>query len=343
MNARLWRMLRWLLFHLEAETAHRLVLRWLKISRPWRDAQLRIISRSRLAVEASDAFPIVFGMPFASRVGLAAGFDKDGEILGDLPALGFGFAEIGTVTPRPQPGNPKPRLFRDAERQAIFNLMGFNNAGAPAVARRIARERVRLPRLFRVGINLGKNRDTLLEEAASDYVQAAAAFEGLVDYLVINVSSPNTPGLRSLQSVEQLKPIIGGVGDLIAKWSRCPPLLVKLAPETSGSELAELLVGIERLGIDGWVLTNTLAGTLRDRDREYSGGWSGAPLTGHARSRLREARQVTGLPIISVGGIMSVDEARVRRGLGADLVQIYTGWIYRGPSFATEIARAIAD
>lgn len=335
MSGWLWRIVKWFLFRLDAETAHRLGLRLAPVT-----ARLSVIGR-RPAV-ATAALPLVFGIPFASRVGLAAGFDKDCEILSALPVFGFGFGEIGTVTPLPQPGNERPRLFREPAMQTIFNRMGFNGKGAPAVAERLSKERARLPRHFRVGVNLGKNKETPLEQAAADYRKAAEPFAGLADYLVVNVSSPNTPGLRSLQTVEQLKPIIGSVRNLIGTWSHRPPLLVKLAPEIAGQELRELLPGIEALGVDGWVLTNTMGGTHIHRGTTYTGGWSGSLLAKVARERLREARQLTRLPIISVGGIMSVEEAQERRRLGADLVQIYTGWVYLGPFFPLAISRALA-
>lgn len=339
MNA-LWRFIRWFLFKLDAENAHRIMVGLLhsvlpRIGR----APLRVLIGSNPAPTRA---PEAFGMHFASRVGLAAGFDKDAEILGALPALGFGFAEIGTVTPLPQPGNERPRLFRDPAHQAVFNRMGFNGSGAAAVSARLARIRPGLPADFRVGVNIGKNKDTALENAASDYAKAAAPFAGLADYLVINVSSPNTPGLRSLQTVEALKPIVEGVQSVIADWPRKTPLLLKLAPELKGEALSEVMTNVERWGIDGWVLTNTLAGTHRGPTGELPGGWSGAPLTEISRQSLREALETTRLPIISVGGIMSVEEAEERVRMGAALVQLYSGWIYRGPAFPVEVSRRLA-
>lgn len=275
-------------------------------------------------------------MRFASRVGLAAGFDKDAEIVPALPSLGFGFAEIGTVTPRPQSGNDRPRLFRDLERQCVFNRMGFNGLGAAVVAKRLESVRDRLPSAFRVGVNVGKNKDTPLEEAARDYAAAAAAFKSLADYIVINVSSPNTAGLRSLQAIESLHPIVDAVKEAI-RGAKSPPLLLKLAPEVESEELARIFAAADRWGVDGWVLTNTLAGNREG----LSGGWSGKVLTELSRTRLEQARAVTRLPIISVGGIMDADEAERRVRLGANLVQIYSGWIFGGPSFPVEISNRI--
>jgi dihydroorotate dehydrogenase len=339
-----WKFAKDFLFRFDAETAHRLVIFILRFlirgGAPFKQMPLRWISGSSSPAPVEPMIE-VFGVPFASRLGLAAGFDKNAEILAGLPALGFGFAEIGTVTPRPQPGNDRPRLFRDPAREALFNRMGFNGLGAAIISERIARTKKVLPASFRIGINLGKNKDTPLEKAWEDYVKTAQMFEGLADYLVINVSSPNTPGLRSLQTAEALQPIVVGVVDQILKWKKRPPLLLKIAPELFGSELTHLIQSVEPWGIDGWVLTNTLGGTLKVGSLELNGGWSGKPLAENARNSLIEARQATLKPIISVGGIGSPDEARARIAEGASLIQIYTGWIFQGPSFPAQISRRI--
>lgn len=338
MRALLWSVMRWFLFRIDAETAHLTTLALIRLGIRLGGWPLRIASGGGSVVRPEE----VLGLSFRSPVGLAAGFDKNAEILAGLPALGFGFAEIGTVTPRPQPGNSRPRLFRDLERRGVFNRMGFNSLGATIVAERLAEARSKLPPDFRVGVNVGKNKDTALENAGVDYVRAITPFRGLCDYAVINVSSPNTPGLRSLQAVEPLRPIVEGVAQVLAGWPKRPPLLLKLAPEVLGSGLTELLTGLERWGIDGWVLTNTLAGTYpfdaREVPDDRKGGWSGEPLREAARRSLAEARAATRLPIISVGGIMSADEARARLDGGASLVQLYTGWIYEGPEFPRKIA-----
>jgi dihydroorotate dehydrogenase len=324
-----------MLFALDAERAHRLSVRAIRALGTASPALLRAVAGGA-AARPSGARPEVFGLSFASRVGLAAGFDKDAELVEFLPALGFGFAEIGTVTPRPQPGNEGLRLFRDPGRGAIFNRMGFNSAGAAAVSARLARARERLPEEFRVGVNVGKNRDTPLAEAASDYARAIEPFDGLADYVVINVSSPNTPGLRSLQAQETLLPIVDAVAERLARGrGRRPPLLLKLAPELQGEALESLVRAAEAWGIGGWVLTNTLAG----RHGDLEGGWSGRPLADAARASLARARAVTRLPIVSVGGILDAEEAAARRALGADLVQLYTGWVFSGPAFPGEVAR----
>jgi dihydroorotate dehydrogenase len=333
-----WKAAKSILFRLDAESVHHLALRSIQASP--KGAFLRLMTG---APAAKGPFPEAFGIKFRSRLGLAAGFDKNCDILTALPSLGFGFAELGTVTLRPQPGNDRPRLFRDPARGAIFNRMGFNSLGVEIVSRRLREAKDRLPEHFRVGVNLGKNKETSAEDAAREYAAATRPFRGLPDYLVVNVSSPNTPGLRMLQSAEQLRPIVGEVANEIAGWEKKPPLLLKLAPEIEGDALAELLGTVESWGgIDGWVLTNTLAGEWKRTSQTLSGGWSGAPLTERSRRSLERAHRAAKLPIISVGGIMSADEAVERVKLGAALVQVYSGWILEGPSLPGEISRALA-
>ncbi|MBY0471203.1 quinone-dependent dihydroorotate dehydrogenase [bacterium] len=333
MRELIWKCVRWFLFRLDAETAHRLTFSLVRLGAVGGGGLLRIVSGA--PSRSKEPLSEVWGQKFLSQVGLAAGFDKDAEILEALPSLGFGFAELGTVTPRPQPGNPRPRLFRDFQSRAVFNRMGFNGLGAEVVSRRLEKALANLPENFRVGVNLGKNKDTPLEEAAADYRLAASKFEGLADYLVINVSSPNTPGLRSLQSVESLRPLVEAVAEKTAGWKRTPPILLKLAPEIRGAELKEILENGPKWGLKGWVLTNTLAGTRGDQ----SGGWSGSSLTKLSLDVLREARSQTSLPIVSVGGIMSAQDAWNRIQAGANLVQIYSGWVFKGPHFPGEIQR----
>jgi dihydroorotate dehydrogenase len=336
-----WKIAKKAVFLTDPEDAHTRVLRLLRLVGLVSPAFIKCVSGAG-SFEDRDGVD-VFGLRFASRVGLAAGFDKDAKVVDLLPSLGFGFAEIGTVTPRPQPGNPRPRLFRQVDKQALFNCMGFNGDGAVAVAGNLARLRPRLPNHFRVGVNIGKNKDTPLELAADDYAQAIKPFENLADFVVINVSSPNTPGLRSLQTYESLKRITDSVNEVLSRWTRRPPLLLKLAPEIRGEALSGLLNNLEGVGIDGWVLTNTLGGEWRlNESTRITGGWSGLPVTEAARASLIEARSFTRLPIVSVGGIMTPEEAAERIKLGASLVQIYSGWIYGGPSFPVEVARAVS-
>ena len=278
----------------------------------------------------------LWGLEFRTPVGLAAGFDKNGRLLRALPNLGFGFAEIGSVTPRPQPGNSRPRLRRDASRVAIWNAMGFNNDGVEAVAGRLARARERgwLPSNFPVGVNLGKNKDTPNDEAWRDYLAGARRFLPLADYLVVNVSSPNTPGLRALQEPEGVGRILDPILEARAGGSRRVPVLLKLAPELSGEALARLASALGGR-VDGWVLTKTL--------QADSGGWSGGPLTELSRERLRDAHALGMRPVISCGGILDAEEARARLDSGASLVQAYAGYVYGGPSFPARLARAAAS
>ncbi len=338
----IWKCLKSLLFCLDAETAHRWTVGVLKaiivVDRYLGFVILRSVSGTRYIKEG--AVVSVWGLEFLSSIGLAAGFDKNAEILEGLPALGFGFAEIGTVTPQPQKGNSKPRLFRDSKQLALFNRMGFNSDGAEKVAARVAKIRLRLPKNFRIGVNVGKNAWTSLENAHHDYVEALRPFEGWVDYIVLNVSSPNTPGLRSLQTAESLKQLLEGVNRLISSWKSRPPVLLKLAPEIQGDVLSEILKIQESRSVDGWVLTNTLGGAWKNAE---TGGWSGAPVAQMSEQRLVEVRAQSSLPIISVGGIMMSEHAKKRLLLGANLIQIYSGWIFNGPRFVSEIKAKIGS
>lgn len=330
----IWKCLKSILFLLDAERAHHLILTILKCMGSLGPRPLQYVSGY---VEEKAIPTRVFGMSFRSRVGLAAGFDKNGELLQFLPSLGFGFAEVGTVTPRPQPGNPQPRLFRDVKREFLFNRMGFNNDGAEAIAERVARARDKLPSDFRIGINVGKNFDTPLDRAAQDYSLAAAPFAGIADYLVVNVSSPNTEGLRSLQESQALAQLVGSVRKEVASWQKSVPVLVKLMPELQSEDLKALCHRLEPEGVDGWILTNTLGG----EHNGLHGGWSGRILTETSRNKLTEMRSISKLPIISVGGIYDAIEAAQRFNCGAQLIQIYSGWIFQGPRLPAQLGQAI--
>lgn len=269
-------------------------------------------------------------------IGLAAGFDKNCEILPYLPYFGFGYAEIGTITPKAQGGNDRPRLFRIPKDKNLFNRMGFNNLGAEIVSQRLKKIKPTLPIGFKVGVNLGKNKSTDDANAAADYASVAERFTDTADYFVINVSSPNTPGLRALQTKESLIPILTAVQNVI-RSSRRIPIYVKLAPEIEGDTLLELISALQDAKVDGFVLTNTLGGTLIHQNQTYTGGYSGQILSSLGKERLLEARVMTNLPILSVGGIMSVTDAMERLKAGANAIQLYTGWIYEGPFFAKRI------
>ena len=343
----LWSAIRKLVFRFDAESVHHFTVRCLRILHALGERTgthpLRLIS-SVEPLPTPQFQPRQWTLAFPNRIGLAAGFDKNAELLATLPDLGFGFAEIGTVTPRPQDGNPRPRLFRDPARQAIFNRMGFNGEGAAMVSQRLRQVRPQMPAAFRVGVNVGKNKDTALDHAAADYAQALQPFAGLVDYAVINVSSPNTPGLRSLQALEALGPILEASYSTLKQWT-CPvPLFLKLAPELTPAALKETVAFAEGRGVGGFVLTNTWAGTFESaRTGSIAGGWSGALLTEPALVALRTVRACTQLPIISVGGIMNVAQAQARIDAGADLLQIYSGWIYGGPRFPGHLAANIHE
>jgi dihydroorotate dehydrogenase len=282
----------------------------------------------------------VGGITYRNPIGLAAGFDKEGRVIPALPHLGFGFVEVGTITPRPQPGNPKPRLFRDVERFSLFNRMGFNSPGAEEVARNVTRARSEggLPADFRIGINLGKNKETSAERAFEDYGLATRPFDGLADYFVVNVSSPNTPGLRQLQTVDSIKKIVEAMRTEMLAWSKKPPIYLKLAPEVQGEALETILKAEKEIGIDGWVLTNTLGGYWKGG----KGGWSGGALGTLGRDCLERVRARSRLPILSVGGILERREVEERFRRGADLIQVYTGWIYFGPRWIASLLKSIA-
>jgi dihydroorotate dehydrogenase len=335
----LWERMKPLLFRSDAEEAHHRMVRMLRKTGalPGGRTFLRFIAgvdeefRPAPAVER-------FGMRFRSPVGLAAGFDKNAELLPLLPDLGFGFVEIGTVTPRAQPGNPKPRLFRDPETRSLFNCLGFNGDGALTVADRVREARAALPKDFRVGLNIGKNKDTPLERAHEDYLEAVKPFRNLIDFTVVNVSSPNTPGLRALQDEKSLSAIVSPLLQELSHWDTHVPLLVKLAPELFSDGVPPWIGVLEALGVSGWVLSNTLSGTFSLPKGSLSGGWSGGKVREAAHHALLELRKRTTLPIVSVGGILDSEEARRRRAAGADLIEVYSGWVFGGPRFPRMIA-----
>jgi dihydroorotate dehydrogenase len=335
----MYRWLRPLLFLLPPEAAHRLGMRALAMASHFPPALsvLRLLctppASPRLEVRA-------FGLTFPSPIGLAAGLDKDGEAVPALEALGFGFVEVGTVTPRPQPGNPRPRLFRLPLDRALINRMGFNNHGAEAMAARLARTH-RRP----LGINLGKNKDTPLEQAPADYLASLRALYDRGDYFVVNVSSPNTPGLRSLQAVEALEAI---VKPLLAERASRPqrkPLLVKLAPDLALEEALSVAQACESWGLDGLIVSNTTLSRegLQTPEplRSESGGLSGAPLLHRSTELLRALAKATRLPLIGVGGVFTPEEAYAKLRAGATLVQVYTGFIYGGPALAGELSHGL--
>ena len=278
---------------------------------------------------------------FPNRVGLAAGFDKNAIALEGLGSLGFGFIEVGTVTPRPQPGQPPPRLFRLPAARALINRLGFPNDGAEVVAARLRHRKYRGV----VGVNIGKNAATPLERGIDDYVSCLRAVRRVADYVVVNVSSPNTAGLRTLQSPQLLEPLLSALLQerREAQLGRALPLLLKVSPDLSTAELQDIAALLRRLRMDGVVATNTtlsreeIGVTAGTRD----GGLSGRPLRPLATRTVAALRAALGpdFPIIGVGGIDSVSAAKAMRAAGADLIQIYTGLVYRGPSLVSQCVR----
>jgi dihydroorotate dehydrogenase len=287
----------------------------------------------------------VWGRSFPNPVGLAAGFDKNALVPREVAALGFGFVEVGGVTPLPQPGNPAPRVFRLTEDRAIINRLGFNSEGLAVVARRLAGLRASGMRCI-VGVNLGKNKESA--DAAADYVAGVAALAPLADFLVINVSSPNTPGLRALQSVDALVALTRAVREARAKTAALPPLLFKIAPDLDVADVTDICRVAVAEKMDGIVVSNTTvarAKTLRSAHRNETGGLSGAPLFEASTQLLREVYALTegNLPLIGVGGIASAAQAYAKIRAGASLVQLYTALVYEGPGLAAEIMRGLSD
>jgi len=279
------------------------------------------------------------GLRLSNPVGLAAGLDKNGEALRGLSRLGFGFIECGSVTPLPQPGNPRPRLFRLTEDRGIINRMGFNNAGLEAFANRLAHR----PREAVVGANLGANKDT--EDKAADYVAGLTRLRGLADYVTVNVSSPNTPGLRALQGRAALDDLLGRLAE--ARGGDPTPVFLKIAPDLDGNEIALIVEASLDHRIDALIVSNTTLDrpdSLRSRDRAEAGGLSGAPLKTRAMAALRAASAASGgrLPLIAVGGIDSGAEAYARIRAGASAVQLYSALIYEGPGLVGRIKRDLA-
>ena len=327
-----------LLFTLDPERSHQLAL-----------AALALHGRLPGRIEPLPGTPRqLMGLTFRNPVGLAAGLDKDAGAVEGLARLGFGFVEVGTVTPRPQPGNPRPRLFRLPSAHALINRMGFNNLGVEVMVRRLEelRRRGRLGET-RLGVNVGKNKDTPLERAADDYRRCIEAVYPFADYLTLNLSSPNTPGLRTLQSEAALAPLLEEVKDAQARSAdrhgHRVPVLVKIAPDLAEADVEIVARAVERFEIDGIIATNTTIarpGLAGESLANEAGGLSGAPLhplavatVGRLRAALRSP-----VPIIGVGGIMDVGGGRTLLTSGADLLQIYTGFIYRGPALIRELA-----
>ena len=328
-----------LLFRLDAEHAHELTLEL------FRRAPLLTTAPFRGAVPM---MPVeLFGLRFRNRVGLAAGLDKNGECLRAWQALGFGFVEIGTVTPRPQPGNSRPRLFRQPAQQARVNRLRVKNKGVDYLLARVGESGYDGV----LGINIGKNFDTPIERASDDYVQCLRKVYAKASYVTVNISSPNTKNLRELQQAGPLRALLTTLmaegAQLAQRHGRRCPILLKIAPDVSESELDSIALAARECGIDGLIATNTTIsrpGLGRETQAAEAGGLSGAPLRPLADETLRQLRRRVGadFPLIGVGGILNGADARSKREAGADLVQVYTGFIYRGPALIAECAEALS-
>jgi len=325
---RLYSLIRPLAFAFDAETAHRMTI-----------AALKILPSGRTPAFPRSLQTKVAGLTFPSPVGLAAGFDKDAEVPGQMLRLGFGFVEIGTVTPRPQEGNPRPRLFRLAQDKAVINRMGFNNHSQLAAVERLRSGRARGV----VGVNIGANKDSA--DRIADYVAGVRRMAPVADYLTINISSPNTPGLRQLQDEGALKELLEAVNEVRPKDG--PPVFLKVAPDLGEGEPDQIVRVAMQHNVDALIVANTTVSRplLKSRHSGEQGGLSGAPLKSLALKALRDFRAASGgqIPLIGVGGIANADDAWERIRAGASLVQLYSAMVYEGPHIAARIALGLAD
>jgi dihydroorotate dehydrogenase len=330
------------LFGLDAEHAHELTLGSI--------ARLQNTPLQCLWQQPRIDDPVTLaGLRFPNRVGLAAGLDKNGRCIDGLGAMGFGFIEVGTVTPKAQPGNPKPRVFRLPEANALINRLGFNNEGLAAFLANVKRARFR-ERGGILGLNIGKNAATPIERAVDDYLLGLEGVYPHADYVTVNISSPNTQNLRSLQSDEALDALLGALQQrrrqLIAQHGHSVPVFVKIAPDLDEAQVGVIAATLQRHAIDGVIATNTTLARDAVQGLAHAsevGGLSGAPVAEASNRVIRALRAALGAayPIIGVGGVLSGADAQAKRAAGADLVQLYTGLIYRGPALVTEVARAL--
>jgi len=315
-------------FALDAERAHRLTIQALKLVPPHRPPDLPASLRTKVA-----------GLDFPSPIGLAAGFDKDAEVPDQMLSLGFGFVEVGTLTPRPQEGNPKPRLFRLREDEAVINRMGFNNRGQASAFDRL--QQCSHSRGI-VGVNVGANKDSA--DRIADYANGVRAMATVADYLTINISSPNTPGLRQLQDEGALRELLSAVQEF--RPAKGPPIFLKVAPDLGEGEPDQIVRVALQHGIEGLIVANTTVSRpeLKSRWAGEQGGLSGAPLKALALRALRDFRSASGgeIPLIGVGGIATAEDAWERIRAGASLVQLYSAMVYQGPDIAHRIALGLA-
>ncbi|MDQ8053758.1 MAG: quinone-dependent dihydroorotate dehydrogenase [Pedobacter sp.] len=343
----MYRLVKPIFFKFDPEDVHHFVVKRLK----WFNDYFplgKTILRSSYDVHIKGLEREVFGIKFKNPVGLAAGFDKNGEYVEALSNLGFGFIEVGTVTPLPQPGNDKPRMFRLQEDEAIINRMGFNNKGVDVMAQRLRILKEKDPTIV-IGGNIGKNKNTPNEDAVSDYVKCFDCLFDVVDYFVVNVSSPNTPGLRALQEKEPLKTLLHTLQQRNQTHAATRPILLKIAPDLTNEQLDDIVEIVKETNIAGVIATNTTI----DREGLYAvekvknemGGLSGRPLTEKSTAVIRYLAEKSGhsFPIIGVGGIHSAKDAQDKIDAGASLVQLYTGFIYEGPGLIKRICRALVS
>ncbi len=342
----MYRLIKPILFLLSPERAHALTVSLLKfaLAVPLLGSILRRAWQS--PEEGLDTH--LFGLRFKNPVGLAAGFDKDGLYIKEMAAMGFGFLELGTVTPRPQPGNPKPRLFRLPRDRALINRMGFNNQGVDALVEQLKKGR---PEGILIGGNIGKNKDTPNEEADRDYTYAFEQLFAYVDYFVVNVSSPNTPNLRDLQEKEPLTRLLSLLQDLNQRKENPKPILLKIAPDLTDSQLDDIVEIVRETGIAGLIATNTtisregLSISPQKVEKIGPGGLSGRPLRERSTEVIRYLSKKTNgeIPIIGVGGIATPEDALEKIQAGAQLVQIYSGLVYAGPKLVRNINLALQE
>src|ERR1051326_6191424 len=330
------RFVRPLLFSIDPETAHHFTINCLRAAS---HAGLVLRALNRFQPKSNSAS--IFGLNFPNRVGLAAGLDKNGVALPAWAALGFGFIEVGTITAKAQPGNPKPRIFRLPAQRALINQLGFNNDGADAIADRMRRRRNdgRWPAVP-LGINIGKSRATPLEQAKDDYLYSFRLLRDFADYVTLNVSSPNTPGLRELQEPQRLSELLRAMGNEPAATQK--PVLVKISPDVSAAELKDILAVCEDNRVGAIIATNTtLDHSSVPPQLDQAGGLSGAPLKEKSTALVREIAARSMIPIIASGGIYNAASAREKFQAGAQLIQLYTGLVYRGPRLLREIMGAL--
>lgn len=334
-----------ILFFIDAEKVHHLVFKFLTVS--GKIPGVKSLLGSIFQHKHTKLGRNLLGLHFENPVGLAAGFDKDAKLIDELNCFGFGFIEIGTLTPKPQPGNDKPRLFRLKADQALINRMGFNNGGVVEAAKKLKKRNSKVI----VGGNIGKNKLTPNDQAFQDYAFCVEALHEHVDYFVVNVSSPNTPGLRELQEKEPLRKLLADVKSLAMSKPSPKPVLLKIAPDLTTTQLDDIVEILKETKTDGVIATNTtisrenLVTTKEQLEKIGNGGLSGKPVANRSNEVIRYLRSALGpqYPIIGVGGIMTPEDAIEKIKAGADLIQIYTGFIYEGPGFIKQINRRLSQ